>query len=440
MELLLHYVWKNRIFPLQGLQTTDGQTVEVIDTGLHNRHAGPDFFNAKVKINGTLWVGNVEIHEHSRDWHRHRHHHDTTYDNVVLHVCETVDCEIYRTNGEPIPQICLKVPNHIRENYKQLLAEDQYPPCKKAIRDIAPITVSSWINALCIERLEQKTTAITKRAQQTNNDWEATYLTTLARNFGFGVNGDTFETWAQQLPLTAIARHRDNPFQIEALFFGQAGLLEPENIPEKHRKAALTDNYFQQLREEYTFLAHKLTLKPMDGHQWKFLRMRPQNFPHIRLSQLTNLYCLQKTNLSTLTQCTNAEQLKDTLRTAVTPYWRTHYLFGNQSPENTKQLSDTSLQLLLINTAVPILFAYGKHTGNENLCERALNILESLKAENNHIVSLWTACGVKAKTAVHSQALIQLQTNYCNRKDCLSCRFGNTYLKQEKTTTNSLPQ
>lgn len=440
MELLLHYVWKNRIFPLQGMYTADGRTVEVIDVGLQNRHAGPDFFNAKVKIDGTLWVGNVEMHERASDWHNHHHDGDTAYDNVVLHVCETIDSSVCRSNGEPIAQMCLKVPEYIRQNYQQLLADDRYPPCRQAINELSSITTNAWLNALCIERLEQKTDAIRQRAKLAGGDWEAAYFTTLARSFGFGVNGDAFEAWAQALPLMLIARHRDNPFQIEAIFMGQAGLLEPEQIPERHREAARTDAYFQKLREEYAFLAHKFSLKPIDGHRWKFLRMRPQNFPHIRLAQLTHLYCSQKTNLSRLVECADAKQLADSLQTAVTPYWKTHYLFGEESRENTKNLSATSLRLLLINTAVPMLFAYGQHMGDEELCDRALQILETLKAEDNHIMSLWQECGLQVTTAVGSQALIQLKTAYCDRKDCLRCRFGNAYLSREQNKKHHTDQ
>ena len=193
MEQLLHYVWKHRIFPLQGLQTTDGQTVEVIDCGLPNRHAGPDFFNAKVKINGTLWVGNVEIRERASDWYAHHHNRDTAYDNVVLHVCQTIDRKVTRSDGEPIPQLCLTVPESVQQNYQTLLTDDRYPPCRQTVETLPPINVHAWLNTLCVERLEQKTELITQRVTQSNGNWENAYFETLARSFGFGVNGDVFE-------------------------------------------------------------------------------------------------------------------------------------------------------------------------------------------------------------------------------------------------------
>ena len=429
MEQLLHYVWKHRIFPLKGLQTTDGQTVEVIDCGLPNRHAGPDFFNAKVKINGTLWVGNVEIHERASDWYAHHHNRDTAYDNVVLHVCETIDRKVTRSDGEPIPQLCLPVPESVQQNYQTLLTDDRYPPCRQTVETLPPINVHAWLNTLCVERLEQKTELITQRVTQSNGNWENAYFETLARSFGFGVNGDVFERWARQIPLIAVGRHRDNPLQVEAIFIGQAGLLDAENIPERHREETLCDPYFQQLLAEYRYLAHKLSLKPMDGASWRFLRLRPQNFPHIRLAQLTNLYCLGKASLSKLTECRTAKQMSDLLRTGVTPYWQTHYLFGRETTESTKQLSARSLQLLIINAAIPILFAYGRHLGKEEWCERAVALLDEIRAEDNHITRMWQTVRIPIKTAADSQGLVQLKNDYCDKKACLRCRFGHEHLK-----------
>ena len=424
MELLLHYVWKHKMFPLHELTTTDGRTVEVIDVGLQNRNAGPDFFNAKVKIDGTLWVGNVEIHDRASDWYRHGHDHDSAYDNTVLHVASIIDAEVQTTNGQLVPQLQLDVPEQVRQHYEELLKTDQYPPCYRIIPDLSALTVHAWMAALQTERLERKTQDISRRADRCNGSWEDAYFVTLARNYGFGINGDAFEQWAYHIPLSAVGKHRDDLFQIEAIFMGQAGLLELDTVPEHYQKDALNEGYFAKLRNEYQYLAHKFSLQPMDSRLWRFLRLRPQNFPHIRISQLANLYYERKANLSRLIECQTIGELQEMMRTHVTPYWETHYTFGSTSGLNTKQLSPFSINLLMINTAIPMLFAYGRHASKEQLCDRAFDFLEQLKAENNYIIRMWQECGLEVKNAGDSQALIQLKNEYCDRKDCLRCRFG----------------
>lgn len=429
MEQLLHYVWKHKLFPLTELSTTQGRRVEVIDPGLHNSNAGPDFFNAKVKINGMLWVGNIEIHDKASDWVLHGHDKDERYDNVILHVCGCVDAEVMNSKGEYLTQMVLSVPDPVIKNYKELLSVDLYPPCYQIIPSLARLTVHAWMSALQTERLSQKTEAIEERVKRCNGDWENAYFVTLARNFGFGINGDAFEEWALHIPLHAVDHHRDDLFQIEAIFMGQAGLLELDTIPERYQKDALNDGYFAKLRKEYQYLAHKFGLKPMDYKLWRFLRLRPQNFPHIRISQLAYLYHQRRASLSQLLETYSVKDAKEVLATAVTPYWETHYTFGSTSVRNDKNLSPFSLNLLCINTVVPILFAYGRHRGEEKYCDRAFDFLEQLKPENNHIIRLWQQCGLVVENAGDSQALIQLKKDYCDKKECLRCRFGYEYLK-----------
>ena len=439
MEALLHYCWKHRLLPMGELKTTDGEVVEVIDPGLHNRHAGPDFFNAKVKIDGTLWVGNVEIHDRASDWYRHGHDHDAAYDNVVLHVCEKADVVVKTSKDRTPPQIEVGVPAYVADNYQRLLEEDQYPPCYRIIPHLSRLKIHSWLSALQTERLEQKTEAITRRVKLCDGSWEAGYFVTLARNYGFGVNGDAFEAWAMSMPIHAVDHHRDDLFQIEAIFLGQAGLLEIESVPERYQRDALNEGYLARLRNEYQYLAHKFGLKPIDYHRWKFLRMRPQNFPHIRISQLASLYYSRRASLSALVDCETLEQFEKIFATSVTPYWETHYVFGSESTKNEKHVSPFSRNLLLINTAVPMLFAYGRHLGNERLCDRAFDLLEQLKAEDNHITRMWRGCGLEVLNAGDSQALIQLKKEYCDRKDCLRCRIGYEYLKTSPDTTPDRP-
>jgi hypothetical protein len=434
MEQLLHYVWNHKLFPLTELMTTGGLSVEIINPGLHNTNAGPDFFNAKVKIDGTLWVGNIEIHDKASDWYLHGHDKDERYNNVILHVCNCVDTEVRTQNGNQLPQMILPVPDYVTAHYEELLATDAYPPCYKIIPGLSQLMTHSWMSALQTERLEEKTQAIRQRVEQCNGSWESAYFVTLARNYGFGINGETFEQWALNTPLQYAEHHRDNLFQIEAFFMGQAGLLDPEAIPEHYRQDALQEGYFSKLRNEYLYLAHKFNLKPIDYHLWKFLRLRPQNFPHIRISQLANLFYQHKMNLSQLIETDSMQAINDILKVNVTPYWETHYTFGSTSKKSEKNLSPFSLNLLLINTAVPMLFAYGRHKQKESYCNRAFDLLEKLKPENNFIVRMWQQVGLEVSTAGDSQALIQLKKQYCDKKECLRCRFGYEYLRGRQET------
>lgn len=430
MEQLLHYVWKHKMFPLKELRTSSGDVLEVIDVGLHNHNSGPDFFNAKIKINGMLWVGNVEIHDKSSDWYVHGHDRDAAYDNTILHVARRTDVGITTKSGLTVAQLQLDVPQNIERNFKELISTDHYPPCHKIIPDISRMKISSWLSALQTERLEQKTEAIVQRVERCEGSWEDGFFVTLARNYGFGINGDAFEDWAFNLGLQCVAHHRDDIFQIEAMFMGQAGLLEIDSVPEKYRDEALKEGYFSKLRNEYLYLSHKFGLKPIDASLWRFMRLRPQNFPHIRISQLAELYYSRRACLSALIECTTAEQIRGVFKTSVTPYWETHYVFGSTSCKTMKNISLQSANLIIINTAIPVLFAYGRHKSDNKLCDRAIGLLEQLRAESNHIVRMWRACGIDVADAGESQALIQLKKEYCDKRDCLRCRIGYEYLKK----------
>ena len=420
MEQLLHYVWKHKIFPLKELKTTTGQQVEVIDTGLANTDTGPGFFNAKLKLDGVLWIGNIEIHERSSDWFKHGHHADAGYNSVILHIASEIDTEISRSNGERIPQIQLICPEAVRTNYKELLETASYPPCYRIIPSLSPFTAHSWMSALQMERFEQKATLLNERLKRCQGNWEDAFFITLARNFGFGLNGDAFETWAHQLPFRAVDKHRNDLFQIEAIFFGQAGILEDSD----------GDGYYLRLKKEYTYLQHKFGLIPMDASLWRFLRLRPANFPHIRIAQLACLYHRAYGLLSRIMETETLQGVRDILKGGTSEYWLTHYTFGGSSPSRPKTLSNTSLDLLIINTVVTFLYAYGLHKGNRVLCARAGSFLEELKAENNYITRMWEQCGMKTSNAADSQALIQLKKEYCDKKKCLYCRIGYEYLKR----------
>lgn len=432
MEQLLHYVWKHRILPLGKLCTTSGQEVEVIDPGLHNHDAGPDFFNAKVRIGGQVWVGNVEIHLRSSDWQRHGHQLDPAYNNVILHVAEVVDAEVVTQDGKQLPQLCLPIPEDVSEHYAELCRTEDYPRCWRIIPSLSRLTVHSWMSALLAERLEERAQRCLDWLKAVDGDWERTLFVALARNFGFGVNGDAFEAWGKALPLHAAAKHRDDLFQLEALFLGTAGLLALEAVPPTARQAAAEDTYFLRLQREWTYLKHKFQLpEPMAYERWRYLRLRPQNFPHLRIVQLANLYFRGTASFAALMKASSREALHTALDAAPSDYWQRHYLFGLESRRSEKHLSPSSRDLIIINTVCPMLFGYGEAHNDPSVQERAVELLEELRPEQNYIIRQWQQCGVEVASAADSQALIQLKRIYCDRKDCLRCRFGFEYLKRK---------
>jgi len=420
MERLLHYAWKHKMFPLAGLKTTTNLPVEVIDPGLSNSNAGPDFFNAKIKIDGTIWAGNIEIHNQSSDWKRHGHHNDKSYDSVILHLADQVDEEVYRTDGQPIHQVQFSCPETVRTRYEELKLADMRPRCYSLLPSLPTLMIHSWFTALQTERLEQKTNQIVSRLEQHNNHWEDVFFITLSRNFGFGLNGDAFETWGNLLSLRAVDKHRDSLEQVEAMFFGQAGMLEDD----------LDDPYYLMLQKEYRYLSHKFELRQMEPSRWKFLRLRPGNFPPVRLAQLASLYYRAQGLFSRIIEAETLEDVKAILAVGTSEYWETHYHFSKPSPRRVKVLGKGGLDLIVINTIVPFLYAYGLHKSDERLCTRASDFLEETTAENNYITRLWDGAGLPVKSAADSQALIQLQKEYCDVKKCLHCRFGFEYLKK----------
>ena len=420
MGQLLHYVWKHKLFPLKPLLTAEGESIEIIDPGQANYNAGPDFFNAKIKIGGVVWVGNIEIHQQSSEWERHGHHLDSNYDSVILHVASEIDASVRRADGETIPQLELHCPGYLSDNYRQLIEADRYPACYRLIPALPKLLLHSWLSRLQTERFEQKTDKIMQLLGRHRKDWEHVFFIILARNFGFGTNSDAFEFWAETIPLQAVNKHRDSLFQIEAFFFGQAGLLQ--EVP--------ADEYTDRLMKEYTYLSHKFGLRPSANSRWKLLRMRPDNFPHVRIAQLASFYYRSQRLLSALMEAQSLKSLRDMLRCGTSEYWLTHYVFGEASPPHPKTLSNQTIDLLVINTVIPFLYAYGKYKTDNILIQRANGLLEEMRPENNFIVRIWKECGLEAAHAGDSQALIQLKKNYCDIKKCLYCRIGYEYLKK----------
>lgn len=421
MEQLLHYIWKYRLYRPSGLTTTQGDTLEIIDPGLENTDAGPDFFNAKIRINGTVWAGSVEIHQKASDWLAHGHSADKAYENVILHVVETDDGTVFRQNGEAIPQLVLPIPEQVIDNMEWLLTRDSPVACLERLPAIDPVFRLQWMDALLAERLERKTDDILRWLDLYQKDWNEVFYILLCRNFGFGVNSDAFERLARSLPLKCILKQRPSASQVEALFLGQAGLLNDSNGNRHH--------YYRFLQQEYSFLRKKYGLEPLEPHIFRNLRLRPDATPHIKLVELAAIWIRHDTLFSSVLSARTPRELKDFFRVPASAFWNTHYNFLRPSPHRKKQLGENALNMLLINTVVPLMFAYGLYHRMDEHKARALRLLASIPPEQNSIISLFSQVGMKPRNAGDTQALIQLKRNYCEQKKCLYCRLGFQLLK-----------
>lgn len=423
MERLLHYVWKYKLYATTPLATTNGHPIHVIDPGTQNTNAGPDFFNAKLKIGETMWAGSIEIHDKASDWKLHKHDRDKAYDAVILHITGCNDSDISRSNGEVIPQLVLPVPPAVRQNIDWLLYRDVAIPCLGCIREIEPLHLTHWMDALLCERLERKTQDVFTLLEQYGGDWNEVFYITLTRYFGFGVNSEAFEWIAKSLPLRYIQKQRSSSSQVEALFFGQAGMLNEEG----------SCHYYRLLQREYEFLKHKFGLKPLDSSLFKSLRIRPTTFPHIKLAQLAAIWIQHDTLFSAIREAGTIGQIKKFFRVLPSDYWETHYHFRYASDKKEKPIGESALNILLINTVVPMFFAYGQRNNLPEYCERALRILEGIPPEQNSIVATFSRAGITPHNAGDSQALIQLKREYCEKKKCMYCRIGFRLLKRAAT-------
>ncbi len=422
-EDFLHYIWKFRLFEKTGLQTTDGESIQIYSAGLHNTDSGPDFQNARIKIGGTTWAGNVEIHISSSDWHKHNHTNDGAYQNVILHVVYRDDEPITLPDGRKLPTLELqnRISDELFNRYHALIFGNQtIIPCEASISSVDEFTMRTWLTRVLIERLEKRSKAVTEALKVNRGDWEETFYQFLAANFGFKTNALPFELLAKSLPQNILARHKNNPLQLEALIFGQAGFLEGE----------LTDDYPNKLKEEYSFLRKKYKLKPIESHLWKFMRLRPQNFPTVRLAQFAALIERSNHLFSKVLDIRDVKAFRDLFTDiAVNPYWEEHYRFDAPSKPSSKTLGAASIDILLLNTLALFLFSYGKQLQLEHFINRSLKLLESLPAEKNNIINDYGGLSVKVQTAFESQALLELRNNYCNFKKCLQCGIGNKILR-----------
>ena len=420
-ENLLHFVWKLKLFSTAQLKSTNGEIIEIISAGTANPNSGPDFLNAKLVINQQLWAGNVEIHLNSSDWYAHNHEIDENYDSVILHVVWEHSVDVFRKTNQPITTLALKnyISKELLDNYQQLFSKNKnWINCEKDITSVDSFILTNWLERLYVERLENKSEQIQNTVNKLNNNWEAALFVLLAKNFGLKINSEAFMNFANSFDFSIVRKVSGNLEQLEALFFGQAGLLSNESESE----------YFNKLKKEYNFLKVKFQLTPISNGQVQFFRLRPNNFPTIRLSQLAMVYHSHQNLFSKIVETEAIKEFYALFDLATSTFWETHYTFENSSKKSVKVITKPFIDLLLINTIIPMKFLYLKSLGKSDLSS-ALSIIAQIKPEKNEIISKFTELNIKSKTAFETQALLQLKNEYCNKQLCLSCAVGKELLK-----------
>lgn len=420
MEELMQYVWHHRLWLAGEMKTNDGRPVAVVDVGQQNRDAGPDFFNAKVRIGGEMWCGNVEIHVRASDWHRHGHNSDPAYDSVILHVVQHDDCEIRTTDGRVLPQMELPCARDFSQRYAAFINNPANTlACAVEMRSLSPVLVRDWLDNLAFERLYQKVDAINERLERSSGDWEQAAFITLGRALGAGINGDAFERVATSLPLRLMHKHCDSLLSLEALLFGQAGLLNN----------AAQNPYVGQLKREYDFLVLKFGLQAPQPLTWRMSRMRPASFPHRRLATLARMVYGGFSLMQKIVDVETEAQARELFRLDLTGFWSSRYNFASQgSAAKPAAFGAATVDMLIINVVAPLLMAYGMATGDDSLGDRAVDILEHLPGEHNRYTADFEALGVANPNAFVSQAMVQAHRSYCDVRKCLYCRLGHRIL------------
>lgn len=421
-EKLLQFIWQHRLYNTElPLQTTEHETIIVLHPGSLNTHAGPDFLEAKLKIGETVWAGNIEIHLKSSDWNKHLHQHDASYSNLILHVVFEDDEPIRTKDNLYFPTLVLHqhINQALLENYERLMQNHGFIPCAKLIDTVRDITIHQQLDRMLIERLTDKTEYIQALLERFQSNWQEVFYVQLARGFGLHINQDVFERLALQTPLNLFAKHKQQLLQIEALVFGQAGFLNDY----------FDEAYPQELQREYAYLKKLYSLHSIEQHQWKFLRLRPANFPTLRLAQFAQLLHESSHLFSKIMEADSLKSIEKLFRFTVSEYWLNHYTFQEKSAERTKKLGKTFIQNLIINVIIPTVFLYGKLQAKPSYCNKALEWLRALPPEKNSIIDQWKTTKIDIQSAYDTQALLQLKKHYCDHKQCLSCGIGYALLK-----------
>lgn len=418
-EQLLQFIWQHNLYNGAQLTTVEGDTLTIIHPGTLNKNAGPDFLDARIRIGNTILAGNIELHVYASDWGKHGHSNDAAYDNLILHVVYEDDLNMHSPS---LPLLILNshIPSSVLNQYKNLNNVPANIPCASQLQTVRDIVKEGWLSRLLAERWEEKLISWKELLDESVEDWRNLLYWRMAANFGFKVNADPFLQLARSLPLNILAKYKDNKLQIEALLFGQGGMLDKN----------FNDEYPNKLKTEYNYLRSKYKLQPLPAHLWKFLRLRPANFPTIRIAQFADLITKSLHLFSQLIECNDIKQINPLLQAVASEYWRTHYTFDELAEDvSSKKLGKSSIDNIIINTVAPIQFLYAQRMGDSNMQERALQLLDSLKPEKNHIIDEWSDYKWTAKNASESQAQIHLYNHYCLPKKCLQCAIGLNILK-----------
>jgi hypothetical protein len=420
-EAFLHYIWQYQYFEKNNFRTTSGEPVTILQCGFKNTNAGPDFLNAKIKIGDVVWIGHVEIHINSSEWIDHRHHVDSAYENVILHVVWKENQSILQKDGAALPTAELKgrVSDDLLLRYRKLINQPDTIPCAHHLPNVEEIKKLAMIDKALVERLETKSLAIQERFEKNGSDWEQTAYQILCKNFGFKINSPSFERLSEILPYKVLQKH-DQLVQVEALLFGQAGFLDEQK----------NDDYFRLLKREYAILGKKYLLddRRMNRSQWRFLRLRPANFPTIRLAQLAALVVNGKNMFSKIVDATSYQDLLEMFSFTQSEYWQTHYRFDHPTGEGISGMGRASIDNVIINTAIPLMVAYGKAKDDQRYLDHAISLMQQIPAEENVITKRWNEQHMLSSTAADSQGLIELFNNYCMKKRCLDCNIGFSIL------------
>ncbi|WP_310594775.1 DUF2851 family protein [Flavobacterium sp.] len=421
-EDFLHHLWKFKNFNTRTLKSTTGELITIIHVGQYLEQAGPDFFNAQIIIGNQKWAGNVEIHLKSSDWYAHHHEKDSAYENIILHVVWEHDVEIYRRDNSVVPVLALKefVSSETIANYNSLRSTKSWIYCEKQLADLDDFLLSNWQERLFFERLERKSKPIFELLHQTNSDWESVLFYLLAKNFGLNTNGESFFKIASSIPFSIIRKEGFELANIEALLFGNAGLLDSDK----------EDQYFSDLKFRYYYLLQKYQLEKPIIAPVQFFKLRPDNFPTIRLSQLAALYHSQQNLFSKIIQLNSALAIYQFFEVSASSYWSSHYQFDKESPKKKKLMSKSFIDLLIINTILPIQFAYSQSLGEEN-SEDLIQLLVAISPEKNSIIDKFKSFGITSKNAFETQSLLQLKKEYCNKSKCLECAIGVELLQNK---------
>lgn len=428
MKGVLHYIWKNRLLPKNGLQTTEGESIRIISSGSEGEKENI-FHNARIMIGDKEWCGDVIIHHRSSDWEKENSLDSVSNTNIILHITAENNCEKLRHHGETICQLRLKLPDNLEQEFACAQQHTRHLPCCNILERMKKIEINSYLSRLLIERIEEKAGNIQQTFSECRGRWDETLFKTIVRSYGFGIQSDMFEKLAKTLDMNALGKHRNNQLQVEAIMLGQAGLLEEESIPHYYRAEAQRSRYYKEVLQEYRFLKNKFNLKSIDYREWG----NGNATPHVRIARIAALYCQKQITVSGILSCNTTEEYRSMIECSLGEYWQSHTCLGGTATIGNGSMKPNQKDIIIINAIIPLLYIYGKHRKNSTACSKAEELLHNLRGEENSIIRKWKERGLAIKCAADSQAVLQLERKYCRMHNCAACRFAYHYIKERVT-------